>query len=104
MGLALISFTFYLAMNYSSDSTKISQAKDAVERLAASADHVYALGPNSKEYITVYLPEDLTSGSVSGKNIIITLPTTGGKTDVYATSKAELIGACLLYTSDAADE
>ena len=93
MGLAMISFTFYLAMNYSSDSTKISQAKDAVERLAASADHVYALGPNSKEYITVYLPEDLTSGSVSGKNIIITLPTTGGKTDVYATSNAELIGS-----------
>ncbi|MFA6907340.1 MAG: hypothetical protein WC263_00775, partial [Candidatus Micrarchaeia archaeon] len=97
IALALVSFTFYLAINYSSDSTKISQAKDAVERLAASADHVYALGPNSKEYVTVYLPEDLESASVAGRNIILKVPTTGGATDVYATSKAELIGAIPHY-------
>ncbi|MFA6213975.1 MAG: vWA domain-containing protein [Candidatus Micrarchaeia archaeon] len=93
IGLALVAFTFYIAVNYSSDSTRISQAKDTVERLAASADHVYALGPNSKEYVTVYLPDDLTAASISGRNIILTMPTTGGTTDVYATSKAELIGA-----------
>jgi len=93
MGLALISFTFYLAINYSTDSTRITQARDAVERLAASADHVYALGPNSKEYITIYMPDDWASASVSGRNIIITVPVTGGTTDVYATAKAELIGS-----------
>lgn len=97
IGLSLVSVTFYLAVNYSSDSTKISQAKDAVERLTASADHVYALGPNSKEYITVYLPEDLTRASVSGKNIILTVPTTAGSNDVYASSKADLIGSLPAY-------
>lgn len=97
IGLALVSFTFYIAINYSSESTNISQAKDAVDRLAASADHVYALGPNSKEYITVYLPENLVSASVNGRNIILTVPTSGATTDVYATSKAELIGAFSHY-------
>ena len=97
IGLALISFTVYFAINYSTDSTRITQAKDAVERLAASADHVYSLGPNSKEYVTIYLPEDLISASINGRNIILKVPTAGGATDVYATSKAVLTGSFPQY-------
>ncbi len=92
--LAFITIAFYLAANYSSDSVKIAQSQDAVERLAAGADHVYALGPNSKDYVTVYLPEDLMGASVTGKRVMISVPTSGkGTTDVFAYSKADLVGS-----------
>ncbi len=94
IALAFISVSFFIAANYSADSTRISQAEDAVQRLAAGADHVYALGPNTKEYVTVYLPEDMVGINASGKRILLTLRTSsGGTTDIFAYTKGDLISA-----------
>ncbi|MEM2138243.1 MAG: VWA domain-containing protein [Candidatus Anstonellaceae archaeon] len=90
--LAFIAIAFYLAASYSADSTRISQAQDAVGRLAAAADYVYALGPNSKEYVTVYLPDELASWNITGKVIVTKIYTSAGSTDVSAYSKADLVG------------
>lgn len=95
--LAFVSIAFYIAASYSADSAKIAQARDAVDRLVGSADHVYALGPNSKEYVSVYLPEDLAGTNVSGKSISTRVYTTGGSTDVFASSKADLVGSLPRY-------
>lgn len=93
LAVALIAIAFSLSSTYSSDSLKISQAQDAVDRLAATADYVYSLGPNSKEYATVYLPEDISLVSVSGNRILFTIGTSAGSTDVFASSNAQLIGS-----------
>ncbi|MCX8195289.1 MAG: VWA domain-containing protein [Candidatus Micrarchaeota archaeon] len=93
IALAVIGVAFYVAFNYASDSTKISQAEEAVQKLAAAADRVYALGQGSKEYVTVYLPQDIRTTDVSGKRVLITVGTSAGSTDVFANSKAELTGA-----------
>ena len=98
IALAFISIAFFVAANYSADSAKLAQAEDAVQRLASGADRVYALGPNTKEYVTVYLPEDTVSINASGKRIMIKIGTSsGGTTDVYAYTKAELISALPPY-------
>lgn len=90
--LAFIAIAFYLAATYSADSTRISQAQDSVGRLAAAADYVYALGPNSKEYVTVFLPDGLASWNITGKVIVTKIYTSAGSTDVGAYSKADLVG------------
>jgi Mg-chelatase subunit ChlD/uncharacterized protein (UPF0333 family) len=91
--IAFVAVAFYLASSYASDTARISQAQDAVGRLASAADHVYALGPNSKEYVTVYMPEGIFGTRVTGSELLIIVSTSSGNTDVYATSKAALIGA-----------
>ncbi|MFA5077129.1 MAG: hypothetical protein WC488_01755, partial [Candidatus Micrarchaeia archaeon] len=92
MALTVVAVTFYLATAYSADSLKISQAEDAVGRLSGSADYVYALGPNTKEYVEVYLPQDITQVNISGRRIVLTIQTSGGTTDVFANAKADLVG------------
>ena len=88
-----VAIAFYVASSYSSDSVKISQSEDAVQRLGAGVDYVYSLGPNSKEYVTIYIPQDLQSINVSSKRIVFTVRTTAGTTDIFANTKADLIGA-----------
>lgn len=97
--LAFIAVAFYFASSYSSDSVAIAQSQDAVNRLAAGSDYVYSLGPNSKEYVTVYIPSSVQNITVSGNTIDFRVPTSaGGLTDVHATSKASLIGEIPAYT------
>lgn len=97
IGICFVSLMFFLALNYLSDSARISQTQDAVQRLISAADYVYAVGPNSKEYVDVYLPPELLGWSITGKGLIITVPTMGGTTDVIAYSKANLTGSLPTY-------
>lgn len=97
VALAFVAIAFYFASSYSSDSVKIAQSEDAVGRLAAGADYVYSLGPNSKEYVTVYLPQDIQATDINGSRILFRLRTSSGITDVFANSKAELIGSLPSY-------
>ena len=99
--LAFIGVAFYFASSYSSDSVTIAQAQDAVQRLAAGSDYVYSLGPNSKEYVTIYIPSNVLNISVIGNTVRFQVPvSSGGVTDVYATSKASLIGALPAYRGE----
>src|SRR3989338_9122233 len=93
LALVFVASAFYLAATYSADSVKISQAQDAVERLASGADYVYALGPNSKDYVVIYMPQDLQIANVSGNRVLFTLHTSAGTTDIFANSEAQLIGS-----------
>jgi|GEM_PF-1431512 len=95
--LAFITAVFVLAANYSANTTGVLQAQDTVNQLTAAADFVYALGPNSKEYVTVYLPNGLSDWNITGKAIILTMQTTAGNTDVFSYSKANLVGALPAY-------
>ena len=95
--LTFIAIAFYFASSYSSDSVKIAQSQDAVERLAAGADYVYSLGPGSKDYVTIYIPEDIESMLVNGSRVVFTIRTSAGTTDVFSNTKAELIGSLPAY-------
>jgi hypothetical protein len=93
VAIAFTAIIFFFASSYSADSLRVAQAQDSVDRLAAAADYVYSLGPNSKDYVTVYLPEDLSHINVSGDRILFRLVSQNGVTDVFAHSKSELIGS-----------
>ncbi len=91
--LALIGVSFYLASMMSADSINLSQAQDTVERLAAAADYVYSLGPNTKEYVTVSLPSNIISSNTTGKVIALKIGTSAGNSDIFAGTRAEIIGS-----------
>ncbi len=93
IGLTIIAIMFYVGTTYTSDSLKISQAEDAAARIAGAADYVHSMGPNSKEYVEVYLPQDITNITIGGKRIVINVITSSGPTDLFATTHSDLIGA-----------
>lgn len=84
---------FYYALSESSNTTRLNEADDAVNSLAKSADSVYALGPGTKNYVWVSLPGGIESMSFDNKRVLIKLNIFGGLSDIYAESKAELIGS-----------
>ncbi len=94
VGLAFVTGAFVIGSVYSQESLGAAQAQDAVNRLSQGADYVYTLGPNSKEYIDVYFPRELSSVNASGKRLLFKLDGSGGGTvDFFANTKAELIDA-----------
>ncbi len=96
-GLAFVGVALFIAVNYSADSLNVSQSQDAVERLSAAANHVYALGPNSKEYVDVYLSQGILSTNVSGKRVLLSIGTSGGKSDIFSYTNAQLVGSIPAY-------
>jgi hypothetical protein len=91
--LALVATVFVLSANYSADTTEVGMAQDTVSQLTAAADFVYSLGPNSEEYVTIYIPSNMVSWNITGKAVMIRIQTNGGLTDISSYSKADLIGS-----------
>ena len=75
------------------DDTKISQAKEAVNKLGNNADWVFSEGPGAKETIMIYIPDGVESVSFVGtKEILYKIRTSAGTTDVYYDTVSYLDG------------
>ncbi|MBN2122331.1 hypothetical protein JW721_04745 [Candidatus Micrarchaeota archaeon] len=93
IALGFIALMFFIAMNYASDSTRISQAKDAVTKLAKGADYVYSLGPGCRERTQISLPKGVQAINFSGNRIHMNLELSSGNTDIFEYTDAPLIGS-----------
>lgn len=69
ISLTFITAIFYFAFNFASDSTRVAQAQDTINKLGKSADYVYALGPLSKSTINIYVPAGVQIINISGNRI-----------------------------------
>jgi uncharacterized protein (UPF0333 family) len=69
------------SINATSDVSKSSDAKTAVDTIANAADLVYANGPGSKRTLSVYIPKhtDFTTGT---DGISMTVPLSKSRTKV----------------------
>jgi len=93
MGLAIVGIIFAFAITSASDTARRSQASDAVEKIARSADLVYALGPGSRTSVDVLMPDGIRSTDVTGKRVLIRISTTTGDTDVFSFPREDLSGS-----------
>lgn len=93
MAIGFIAIMFFVAMNYASDSTRVSQARDAVNKLSKGADYVYSLGPGCRETTEIHLPEGVEYINISGNRILLHLTLSSGPTDIFEYTEAELIGS-----------
>ena len=94
IGMALIIALplFYYAISESSNTIKLNQAEDAVNSIAMAADSAYSLGPGTKKYVNVVVPGGVEQSSIDGKAIKLKVSLFGSVADIYARSKANLLG------------
>lgn len=93
IGIGFIAVIFYLSLNFANDNVRISQAQDAVDKLAKSADYVYSLGPGTKDKVEVYMPDGIIFANLSSHTIHIRISLSSGRADVFANTKAALTGS-----------
>ncbi|VVB58757.1 Uncharacterised protein [Candidatus Anstonella stagnisolia] len=92
IALFIVAMIFYFSINYARDSSRIAQGKDAVEKLAKSADYVHALGEGAKTRVDLYIPEGVEFVNASGGRIQMRISLSSGETDVFANTQAALVG------------
>ena len=87
---------FYYAITESSNNIRLNQAEDAVNTIAKAADSVYSLGPGTKKYVNVIIPGGVEQSFIDGNAIKLKVSIFGNVADIYARSKASLIGTAPL--------
>ena len=93
IAIAIILPIFYYSFTYSSGSVSFSQAQDAVNTLAKAADYVYSLGVGSKTRVSIIIPNNVVSSSVTDKRILLKIRTSAGVSDMVAFTKANVSGS-----------
>lgn len=91
-GLAVVIPVFYYSLIYSSESVVTSQAQEAVNTLAKTADYVYALGEGSSSQVLITIPQKVVNSSVQGKFIVLQLKLASTTSDIKANTKANVSG------------
>jgi len=93
VAIAIIMPIFYYSFTYSSGSLSFSQTQDAVNALAKAADYVYSLGVGSKTRVSIIIPNNIVSSSVTDKRILLKIKTSAGESDIVAFIRASVSGS-----------
>jgi len=93
--LVVVIFLFYYASNKAKDDIKLNQAQDAVNAIAKTADNIYSLGPGSRDYVWITIPESVSLSDVDQDNklILLKLNIFGGSSDIYANTISKVTGS-----------
>lgn len=75
------------------DHTVTTQVDRLARELADTAEQVYYLGEPSKTTIKVYVPENIESITITGKEIWFKVRTRGGITDITYSTAVNVIGS-----------
>jgi len=75
------------------DDTKISLARNTVNKLGESADWVFSQGPPAKLTLEIYIPDDVYNVSLEDKTILFKIRTSAGVTDVFYETVPTLNGS-----------
>jgi uncharacterized protein (UPF0333 family) len=93
IGLTFVGMIYFISMLMSLDTVRQIQAKDAVERIAKTANLVYAMGPDAKISIEITNPDNIKLINISGNRILMRVAMTSGDTDFFAYSNGQLNGS-----------
>ncbi|MEK6863878.1 MAG: hypothetical protein AABX27_01180 [Nanoarchaeota archaeon] len=84
---------FFYALYETNTKVRISQADDAINTIANAADEVYSMGPGSKKYVWISMPQGVTSTTVNGTELSLRMSLFGASSDVATITKATLVGS-----------
>ena len=93
IGIAFVAFIFFFCMTSASDSIRIAQARDTVDKIAKAADLVYVLGPGSKTSVEVMMPSGITDTSISSTRVLIRVSLSTGVNDIFAYPRENVSGS-----------
>ena len=94
IAIALVIATpiIYYSLTEANTEVKLNEINSALNDLKNTAETIYTLGPGSKDYIPITLPEGIESVSISGKEILFKLRIFEGTSDVFIITKANVTG------------
>jgi len=78
--------------NESADQLSLTYAKNAVKKIAESADLVYSQRLGAKVKVGIYIPRGVENINITGKTVIMRIYSLSGTSDVFETSIADLNG------------
>ncbi|MFH1065379.1 MAG: hypothetical protein V1734_02630 [Nanoarchaeota archaeon] len=84
---------FFYALYETNLKVRISQADDTINTIANAADEVYSMGPGSKRYVWISIPNGVISTTVNGTELSLTMSLFGASSDVATLTKASLVGS-----------
>jgi hypothetical protein len=93
IGLTFVALAFFYSMTSASDTIRITQASDAVNKIARAADLVYALGPGSKTTVEVLMPSGITNTTIDSRRVLIRVSLSSGTNDVFAFPRENVSGS-----------
>ena len=70
----------------------LTYAKNAVEKIASTADLIYSQGPPAKVQVSVFIPEGIEDYYIVNNTVNYMVLYSNSFTDVFATSRARLNG------------
>jgi hypothetical protein len=80
----------YLQSGEGAQDASLAQARQACREIAESADSVYAQGNETNEKVTAIFPPGLQGIRTSGREIVFTVHTSNGNSDVVAIGIANM--------------
>lgn len=95
ISLGVFTAILYVINTMISGSTSqigVDSAYRAVEEIKQGVDFTYVHGDPSKTQVTIYIPPNINSISISGKEINLRLDVNPSYTDVYAIARANITG------------
>ncbi|HLC98873.1 MAG TPA: hypothetical protein VJC00_02595 [Candidatus Nanoarchaeia archaeon] len=84
---------FYYALTESTGQIRRNQAEETVVTLAKTADSVYALGPGSRDYVSITIPTGIRGYSINESTISLTMDIRGAGIDFSAFPHAPVTGS-----------
>lgn len=96
--IPIILYANELLLGYK-DDTKISLARNAVEKIGENVDWVYSQGAPAKRSLEVYIPEGIEQINLENKTILFKIKTRAGTSDIFYTTVANLSGSIPMQSS-----
>ena len=93
--MMILPVTFYanqLVRGYK-DNTKISLAKNTVDKLGENVDWVFSQGPSAKRTLKIYVPDDVHNISFENNMILFEVNTSVGVSDISYETVPSLNGS-----------
>ncbi len=84
---------YYLFAQGSTEELVASQLSKIAREVVDSAEEVYYLGTPSQVSMRVYIPDNLESAQVSGRQIVLVMDTSHGPAEVVETSAINMSGS-----------
>lgn len=90
--ILVLGYVGYSTLYDSQMTVEMTKAQDAVNSIARAADIVYSLGPCSKTYVFITIPDLVVSSSVGNHTVLLRIAIGNGQSDVYATTIGNVTG------------
>ena len=83
---------YFTSVQNTNDEIRSRQALQIARKISDSAESVYFLGEPSQTTIKVYIPQNIKSAALNGREVVFSLKTKDGTSDIVQLSSVNMTG------------